>query len=159
MAARRVHPAPGRSSAAAGDAGLPDRRDLGQPGPDRAARIGRRLDGSGQQRPAANRHQSARSAGLDHRLALPIPLDDRNILSLLQAHAGLPVSAASWVCLVSSGAGFVSVLLVAAWSEFAAVPGGVGLTFSSACTASVGTSAASSFFALSASFSASIVLI
>ncbi len=46
-----------------------------------------------QQRAAADRHQPARFAGLDHRADLPLSLDHRNLLSLFQAYAGLPAFA------------------------------------------------------------------
>ena len=74
-----------RPSAAAGD------------GPHRAAREAfqpQRQHGSRpQRRHPADRHQPARSAGLDHRPDLSAPLDDRTLLPLLQARAGLPAPA------------------------------------------------------------------
>jgi len=72
---------PSRSSPAAG------RRE------DHTARETRRRGRSGQQRAAADRDQLAGFAGLDHCADLPLPLDDRNLLSLLQARARLPALA------------------------------------------------------------------
>ena len=42
---------------------------------------------------APHRHQLARRARRDHRAALPLPLDHRDLLPLLQADPGLPASA------------------------------------------------------------------
>jgi len=73
---------PARSSRPAGAGRLhaapKDRRTQGRNG--RAA----------QRRRLADRYESARSAGRDHRRAISRAVDDRDLLSLLQARAGLP---------------------------------------------------------------------